>query len=884
MRPAFTYTWALVALLVSTLFIALPASAVAQPIVRTAVQPQSVEVGGYVNFSLAIHVESNQPIEVQGHPDFGDAFQIAGTSKSPGYMVRNGRAIQRLTHTYKLRAIDEGEHTIRPPKVQVGGETVEPDPVTVRVRARGQAPDDRRRSSRAQRNRNQGDPNQQQDERVFIDHNIDPTSKPYVGEQVTLAYYLYADAFRLKVNPEPPDEPSLDDFWIEDLSEEFSGRRQSLRINGKMMERANLRAYALFPLRAGTSRIEPLEVDVRVGGFMRRTHKERLASKPIELDVQPLPPDAPDSFYEGNVGRWQFQVTTDRMRAAMGRPITVRVSASGNGQLGRISLPKLPAIDGARGAGTQEEIDKRTRNGVIGGKKAIEYTIVPEREGTIEIPSLEFSYFDPKREAYETIETEPIEIEVKGGSLDLEHQAAPSTEPDDTREEAALLDTLVAKLAAPRESVSARPRAPFERSPLLWILLALPTLGVAAVWLAAPIRAFLARPRRKRRGHGYKEALAELDAARSSPPAETLDRVRDALTTYVTDNAGLSAGAVSESDLPAQLEKRGVDSELAGRLGDLLRGLNEARYSPDKAAMASQATELREECESCIEALEEGRRAKRWSASTAASLLLAASIATAGVFAPAPAHADNPPSPEALDKAVQAQEEGQWQDAAKLWKHLDEERPGSPDILYNLGTALAHAGDFGQARLAFERAALHAPGDDQIEQNRDLVQQIVHLRQIELARGTVRENTTSEGLFWWRLATSVSPHWLLALLIALAWLVFLSSLARKFAKSSAARDAGLSVGVICALLMVLNVGVWLAHGQVLADFQPAVVVAEETSLREGPSEHAGLADIDTILVPGVLLCVRDTRDGWVKLGFSDGTAAWTPRENVALVE
>jgi tetratricopeptide (TPR) repeat protein len=450
-----------------------------------------------------------------------------------------------------------------------------------------------------------------------------------------------------------------------------------------------------------------------------------------------------------------------------------------------------------------------------------------------------------------------------------------------------VLDTLLAKLAGPSDGISPKPHAPLERSALLWLLLVLPVLGVLVVWLADPIRAFLARSRRRRRGDGFKKALARLAAAEDLAPAETLDCVRDALTLYVTANAGVPAGAVSATGLPAQLERRGVATDLAARLGDLLRELVEARYSPDKAAMASQASELRSECEACLRALEEGRRKKRWRASTAASLMLAMSIAAAGALVPSAAHADNQAGAlpaETLEKAVEAQADDQWEQAAKLWRELDEVRPNSAQILYNLGTALAHTGDYGEARLALERASLHAPGDHQIEQNRDLVQQIVQLRQIEQARGMVRNNTTSEGLFWWRLATSVSAHWLLVMLTVLAWLIFLASLVKKFARDEAARETALVIGVMCALVMALTVGVWVARGQILANVRPAVVLAPDSLLREGPSEHAGLADIDAILVPGVLMPVEDTRDSWVKLGFADGTAAWTPRENVALVE
>ena len=50
---------------------------------------------------------------------------------------------------------------------------------------------------------------------------------------------------------------------------------------------------------------------------------------------------------------------------------------------------------------------------VIGGEKNWEYVIVPKAPGRQTVPSFSFSYFDPQREAYETITTPPLELKVK---------------------------------------------------------------------------------------------------------------------------------------------------------------------------------------------------------------------------------------------------------------------------------------------------------------------------------------------------------------------------------------------------------------------------------------------------------------------------------------
>lgn len=878
-RPKISELRALIGFATLLLLLALPALALAGPSVRSTVSPETVEVGQLFDLSITAEVEGNQSIRLVGRPNLGRKFQLLGTSGTTHPVVLRGQMFNVLDYTFKIRALEVGKHTIELPKIFVQGKPLDIRPVTVTVLERGKGPD--RSKSRPRQRRAP----KKTDQPAFIDHELQPTKKPYVGEQVTLAYYLYAQAFRANVEPAPPDEPSLDDFWIEDLSEQFSGRRQTLRINGKLMERATLRAYALFPLRAGTTKIEPLEVDVHVRGFMRQPGQLRLESDPIELDVQPLPPDAPESFSDGNIGRWRFEVSADRNRARMGRPVTVRVSVSGDGQIGRTSLPELPRIEGTRVAGTDEKLDRRARKGIVGGTKTVTYTLVPTKEGRLTIPSLTFSYFDPKREEYETIETEPIDIEVRGGTLALDHQAAPKLESDDKREEADVLEAIVTKLDAPRDTVSlVESKEPLSRNALFWLLLALPVLGVFGLWLAEPLSAFVAKQRTgRKRANPFKTALKKLSEADKQPASDRLDTVRAALTLYVTDRAGVRPGAVSESSLPEHLEGLGVSSALAERVGALLRGLNEARYSPDQSAKAARAGELKDECEACLRKLEEERRAQKWSAPPATAVLLLAALTAMGVGLPGDAVAQQVDD-VSVDKSLEAQREGRWDDAAVRWGEVNAAHPHAPDVLYNLGTALAHNGEYGRARLALERAALRDPGDERIEKNRDLVHQIVRLRQIEQAHGTVRENTTSEGLFWWRLATSISPNLFPWLLVALSWLLLLASIARRKGTHAALRDAGLAISGVCVLAIVLVVSGWVARDYVVSNVHPAVVTAEQAALREGPSVHASLATIDTVLVPGVLLPVEDERDGWVKLGFADGSTAWTLRDNVAMVD
>ncbi|WP_338419918.1 BatD family protein, partial [Xylella fastidiosa] len=48
----------------------------------------------------------------------------------------------------------------------------------------------------------------------------------------------------------------------------------------------------------------------------------------------------------------------------------------------------------------------------LASKKAFQTVAIPRRAGHFEIPSITWSYFNPEKVAYQTLTTNPIQIEV----------------------------------------------------------------------------------------------------------------------------------------------------------------------------------------------------------------------------------------------------------------------------------------------------------------------------------------------------------------------------------------------------------------------------------------------------------------------------------------
>lgn len=91
---------------------------------------------------------------------------------------------------------------------------------------------------------------------------------------------------------------------------------------------------------------------------------------------------------------------------------------------------------------------------------------------------------------------------------------------------------------------------------------------------------------------------------------------------------------------------------------------------------------------------------KIWTAFAALFALAAAAVA-------APADGPATPKPtlaERREQAALATRERRWDDALRLWRAMDEERPGDPDVSAELGWALLETGDTADARRRFLRA------------------------------------------------------------------------------------------------------------------------------------------------------------------------------------
>ncbi|MBH24683.1 MAG: hypothetical protein CMH57_09580 [Myxococcales bacterium] len=552
------------------------------------VDQPAIPIGQSFTYTLTLEASGQAKIERLERPDFG-SFGVLGSSKGTQFQSVNGRTTLSYTFSFQLRATREGAQTIGAARAVVNGEAIQSNPVTVKVTPRGAQPPEPDAAQAGQA--------------VFAEVEVSEM-EPYVGSQVQVTYKLYLDESR--VGPfgaelNSVQEPEFDGFWIEELkhrrergkTEVIGGRRYTMQVIKKL---------AVFPLTSGRTTIGSLDMEIEASQ-RRSFRRQRLAvrTKPVVLNVKPLPPGAPAGFDPSNVGQYQFRASIDKKQVAIGEPFTVRLEVSGTGMIGRVQLPAVKDLGSARVL--EPVIDKASNASasVISGRKSAEIVVTPMEEGSVTIPHLELHTFDPVQETYVTRKTPNLVVRVSGRSAQLEREVELIEREEADQPEAFKIASRPLKALRPLpEAVE----APDTRASALWtpwFLLGLfgPPLALA-VWLGGGWR----RRRRDETSDARKrkeapriaeERLKQARAAATSGDSSgAVAELVGALNAYLSERLELPPGALSASRLRARLAEAGVDKTVIDDLIEVRRACDEARFSPlaegDVVALVQRAT------------------------------------------------------------------------------------------------------------------------------------------------------------------------------------------------------------------------------------------------------------------------------------------------------
>ena len=224
------------------------------------------------------------------------------------------------------------------------------------------------------------------------------TSKPYINAPLTYTFrYLYTLILLTQGSP-TPRLPAFSDFRVEKLP---TPAAYTENIRGKTFWVVE-HVRKLYPQKTGRIVLDPAELLLPLP-----QGNKTLKTAPLTLTVQPLPETGKPAQFSGAIGAYQISAQTASGWVETGNPITLSVRISGRGNMQTVTAPKLPTMTGVVVNGPNLS-DASTST-----SRVYAYTLIPAHTGTLRIPSILYTYFDPSRAVYATTQSAPIPLSVR---------------------------------------------------------------------------------------------------------------------------------------------------------------------------------------------------------------------------------------------------------------------------------------------------------------------------------------------------------------------------------------------------------------------------------------------------------------------------------------
>lgn len=530
-----------------------------------------------VNERLRIDFEMNQDGDNFNPPSFADFTVVGGPNQSVSNSWINGVRSYKKTYTYFLAPKGRGTFTINQATITIDGETYKTTPIQVEVTAAVDIPKD------------PNDPEYLAQENIHLVAEVSKTS-PYLNEAITVVYKLYISPSTGVDNWSEIDSPRYNDFWSQNI--DIPGMKVQMETyNGEEYRAVVLRKTVLYPQKIGKLDIEPLVLDIAVqvptsrrdifgGRLMARVNRTISAGKKT-INVKPLPEQGKPLDFTGAVGDFDFKVTTTKTQLDASESLQARVEVTGNGNLKLFNLPKLTMPSSLEVYEPEHNEKVSTDLSGMRGSISDTYTVVPQYKGKYPIPSISFSYFDPKTETYKTRRSDEIVIDVLEGPVSGA-VANTNTSPESEKQQVVLNKDQFAFIKT-KTNFSPTETTRFFKTPLFWSSLLLPLLAI-------PLAIVIRRKKADRDADVYGNRIRKADKLAKkylSHAKKVLGKkeafyvaMEKALHNYLKAKLHIETSDLSKDKIKVLLAERGVEPETIADFNSIMENCELARYTP----------------------------------------------------------------------------------------------------------------------------------------------------------------------------------------------------------------------------------------------------------------------------------------------------------------
>ncbi len=408
--------------------------------IRSSVQaPQLPSLEG---FDVFYSGRSSKYSFVNGHSESMTEFNYVLIPKLPGQFVISPVPIRISDKTYETNQIKitvegaaPGFQPIQPQPVRQAPTQMPSQTYPQRPTAMQQFPTSPTPMQPSTGSSSAGPAPSDIDQNIFLKV-VPSQTTVYTNQQLVLIYSLYT---RYDTRYEGfVEEAETSGFWTEEFPMDPNIGKDTEMVNGKKFVRADVKKIALFPTAPGQYEIKPgvIKTSVQIeepndsmmdeffrdsffsstGIFGRRVEK-MLAPPVMRIQVKPLPEAGKPETFKGAVGDFRMATNVDKRVVNQNEAVTLQITLEGEGNIETLMAPVLPQIKDTKvyEADTQTQLFKAQN--VIAGKKTFEIVVIPSESGDLEVPPIEFSFFNPKLDRYVVLKSDPYKIKVNPSSV-----------------------------------------------------------------------------------------------------------------------------------------------------------------------------------------------------------------------------------------------------------------------------------------------------------------------------------------------------------------------------------------------------------------------------------------------------------------------------------
>lgn len=258
---------------------------------------------------------------------------------------------------------------------------------------------------------------------------------------------------------------------------------------------------------------------------------------------------------------------------------------------------------------------------------------------------------------------------------------------------------------------------------------------------------------------------------------------------------------------------------------------------------------------------------------TIATILVCVTVSSVLCAAPSPENGASETLQKQQETAVSLYKQGNYAEAAEMYRTMTERGCVSADIYYNLGNCCYKNGEIAESILNYERALLLAPNMDDARNN------------LALANTKKKDKVEEVGEFFLTekknaLSNCMSSNGWAVMSIVCNLLMLCGIMSYFYFRKRLYRQIGFCGMITFFVLLVVSIEMSRTQKRRIEDREYAIVMSPSVTVSSTPDEHGEQL---VVMHEGVKVKIKSRIGKWVEVKLPNGTIGWIQETDMEVI-